>query len=309
MTFSILVIIAVLFTFKQKGGFSLCLVGGSVVWWIITSTWPRAVVLAPTATSDRGNVHDENVILLIFNLFFLYILILNSLARPLGALSQLLKKSGELPRGNILFIICGLSTMLSGYLGGPPILLSAESVIGIQAGGRTGLSTCICGVCFGVAIFFFPLFASVPACAVSAILIMVGVIMFGNSTRIRWSDYHAAVPAFCVTCLICFTYSILRGVAFGYGLYIMINLYTGRLTQHIVKLFQIYRIIKRRSTSRHSLIEDSTVIAKTSSQGSLALAQSQQDLTAFGKTIHRFHKVLDNKFALKESNMKEFVQL
>eukprot|EP01040_Poterioochromonas_malhamensis_P010320 gene10320-11225_t len=41
VTFSILVIIAVLFTFKQKGGFSLCLVGGSVVWWIITSAWPR----------------------------------------------------------------------------------------------------------------------------------------------------------------------------------------------------------------------------------------------------------------------------
>jgi AGZA family xanthine/uracil permease-like MFS transporter len=58
---------------------------------------------------------------------------------------------------------------------------------------------------------------------------MVGVMMFGNAKRIDWTDYKLAVPAYCVLFFIPFTYSILRGVAFGYAIYIIISLYTGKL--------------------------------------------------------------------------------
>lgn len=36
---------------------------------------------------------------------------------------------------------------------------SPESAAGIKAGAKTGLSTLVCGILFGVATFFYPIFA------------------------------------------------------------------------------------------------------------------------------------------------------
>lgn len=38
-------------------------------------------------------------------------------------LAGLTKASGAIPRAGWLFIVCGLTTMLSGYFSGPPILI------------------------------------------------------------------------------------------------------------------------------------------------------------------------------------------
>ena len=51
--------------------------------------------------------HSKEVVLLVFNLLFLYFLTLNGLARSLSDLSGLTKKSGAIPRGNWLLIVCG----------------------------------------------------------------------------------------------------------------------------------------------------------------------------------------------------------
>lgn len=61
---------------------------------------------------------------------------------------------------------------------------------------------------------------------------MVGVILFANTKRIDWTDYKESVPAFIVMFFIPFTYSILRGVAFGYVIYISIGLFTGDMIEN-----------------------------------------------------------------------------
>lgn len=110
---------------------------------------------------------------------------------------------------------------------GPPILVSPESAAGIKAGARTGLSTVVCGILFGISVFFWPLFKAVPAAGTAPLLIIVGVVLFNNVKRVDWTEMKNAVPAYCVLFFIPFTYSILRGVAFGYVVYIFITLFTG----------------------------------------------------------------------------------
>lgn len=85
----------------------------------------------------------------------------------------------------------------------------------------------MCGILFGIATFFTPLFAAVPAAATAPLLIMVGVMMYGNGKRVDWADYKISVPAYCVLFFIPFTYSILRGVAIGYVVYVILGLFTG----------------------------------------------------------------------------------
>jgi hypothetical protein len=80
---------------------------------------------------------------------------------------------------------------------------------------------------FGIAAFFSPLFAEVPAAGTAPLLLMVGVLLFPNAKRIDWSYIGKAVPSFCCLFFIPFTYSILRGVAFGYVSYVIIGMFTG----------------------------------------------------------------------------------
>jgi xanthine/uracil/vitamin C permease (AzgA family) len=65
-------------------------------------------------------------------------------------------------RGRWLYIICGIMTIISGFYGGPPILISPESAAGIKAGARTVLSTVVAGLLFCFATFFAPLFQGIP---------------------------------------------------------------------------------------------------------------------------------------------------
>ncbi|KAJ1443830.1 hypothetical protein B484DRAFT_389263 [Ochromonadaceae sp. CCMP2298] len=144
-----------------------------------------------------------------------------------------LTHEGAIPRGNWLFIMCGVSTILSGYFSGPPILISPESAPGIKAGARTGLSTLVCGLLYAVSVFLGPLFVKVPPSATSPLLILVGLTLFVNTGRIRWTSPDEAVPAFFVLLLIPFTYSILAGVGVGYVLYVLIGCGTGRLQRKV----------------------------------------------------------------------------
>jgi AGZA family xanthine/uracil permease-like MFS transporter len=78
-------------------------------------------------------------------------------------LAKLTKPNGDIPRGRWLFVVCGVTTILSGYLSGPPILISPESAAGIKAGAKTGISTVVCGLLFLISVFFAPIFAEIPA--------------------------------------------------------------------------------------------------------------------------------------------------
>lgn len=236
-----LVIVAAMLHYHIKGAFCTGLIFGTFVWWIISHEWPEALVARPEAEHEPG-LHSSSpqVVLLIFNLLFLYILTLNGLARSLSDLAGLTKKSGAIPRAGWLFIVCGLSTVLSGYFSGPPILISPESAAGIKAGAKTGFSTLVCGILFAISTFFYPVFAAVPAAGTAPLLIMVGIVLFANVKRIDWTVYQDAVPAYCVLFFIPFTYSILRGVAFGYVIYVFLGFFTGQMITNTEEFVRSY---------------------------------------------------------------------
>lgn len=213
---------------KYKAAFFLGLVFGTLSWWWYANEWPDTIMRIPKLTVDRGVTVDFQLLGLLANLLFLYILTLNGLSRSMSDLALLTHPVEEtIPRGHWLFIICGVATIISGFFSGPPILLSPETAAGIKAGARTGLSTLVCGILFLVTIFFCPLFSNVPPTGTSPLLLLVGLTLFTNTNRIKWTHAPDAVPAFFVLLLIPFTYSILSGVGVGYALYVGIALISG----------------------------------------------------------------------------------
>lgn len=289
-----LIIVAVLLHYHVKGAFCTGLIVGTFMWWIISEEWPHEVVGEPAVLADVGTLSNKNIALLIFNMFFLYVLTLNGLGRSLSDLAQLTKPNGAIPRGNFLFIVTGLTTMLSGYLSGPPVLISPESAAGIKAGAKTGLSTLVCGILFGISVFFAPIFAEVPAAGTAPLLIMVGVMMFGNCKRVDWADYKIAVPAYCVLFFIPFTYSILRGVAIGYVIYIMIGLFTGDMIQHIIDFGSNPMAVLFPPKTPAPLATQENVVEEHEETGDeYSAVKEKQQQTFLGRTILNIQKVMD----------------
>lgn len=120
----------------MKGAFSLVLVGNTVVWWAVKNKWPQpAIAEAPVSiNSVHSEDNESDIVVLVLSLLFLYILLLGGLMRSFADTAQLLRGDEEqsIPRGRWIYIICGLMTIVSGLLSGPPILLSPESAAGIK---------------------------------------------------------------------------------------------------------------------------------------------------------------------------------
>ena len=135
----------------------------------------------------------------------------------------LLDKEGNFPGQMAAFIVDGAATSFGSFMGVSPVTTYIESAPGIEAGGRTGLTAIIVGFYFLISIFFAPLLASVPPWATGPALVIVGAMMMRGLTKIDWTNYGEAIPAFLTIVIMPLTYSIAYGIIAGIGSYLVIN--------------------------------------------------------------------------------------
>lgn len=206
------VLISVMMFYHIKGSFCLAVVCCSWLWWMYSHQWPSAIAAMPhvdIATLDF--IRTDKAPVLTVDLIILYVLYLNGLTTSLGNLAVLTREDATIPRGRWIYILSGVFTVISGMLSSAPILVSPESSAAIKEGAKTGLSAVVCGILFLFSIFLGPLFKETPATGTSPILIMIGIILFQNASRIDWTDISHAVPAYVVMFYIPFTYSVVQG--------------------------------------------------------------------------------------------------
>ena len=103
-----------------------------------------------------------------------------------------------------------------------------ESAAGVAQGGRSGLTAFVIAICFAVALFFSPLFLSIPAAATAPALIIVGLLMLEPIRNIDFSDYTESIPAFLCILLMPLAYSISDGILIGLIAYVLLNLLCGK---------------------------------------------------------------------------------
>lgn len=103
-----------------------------------------------------------------------------------------------------------------------------EATSGVAAGARTAFASVVTGILFLLSIFFAPFLAIIPSAATVAALIIVGIFMFKNVTKIDWTDLEIAIPCFLTIAFMAFSYSISNGIAFGIISYTFIKLVRGK---------------------------------------------------------------------------------
>lgn len=126
---------------------------------------------------------------------------------------------------NGIMLSDSIATCTGALFGTSTVTTFVESGSGIAAGGRTGLTALSCAICFVLAIFLFPLIASIPGAAAASALLYVGSLMLKGIKNINVDGVKNAVPAFLTIAMMPLAYSITDGIGFGLISYVIIDLF------------------------------------------------------------------------------------
>ncbi|MCD8139814.1 MAG: ATP-binding protein [Planctomycetaceae bacterium] len=120
--------------------------------------------------------------------------------------------------GGVVGALCGTCTAT----------VYVESVTGIAAGGRTGLTALVIGLLFLLCLPLIGFFRIIPGEAVASALILSGIYLMSLVSLIDWQDIDDAVPAGLSILFMCLTYSILNGMTAGFASHIVMRIAAGK---------------------------------------------------------------------------------
>ena len=157
-----------------------------------------------------------------------------------------LDANGNMPKNLERGLFCdSFATIIGSLFGTSNLTTYVESSVGIEAGGRTGLTAVFAALCFALSLFLAPLVACVPMAAIAPVLIFVGVSMIENIIKIDWKNILVAIPAFFIVTMMPLSYSITTGIQFGFIMYVLVNLVNkkGKEVSPMIYIFTILFII------------------------------------------------------------------
>jgi AGZA family xanthine/uracil permease-like MFS transporter len=157
----------------------------------------------------------------------------------LAEAANLLDENGQPRNVKRALMTDAVATTLAGLVGSSPGTAYIESAVGIEAGGRTGLTAVVAAVLFLPFLFLAPLLSVVPAIATAPALVLVGIFMVGPVVKVNWMQLDDAIPAFLAMVLIPFSYSITQGIIWGFLSWTALKLATGKTKEITLALLVI----------------------------------------------------------------------
>lgn len=149
----------------------------------------------------------------------------------LSARAGFLDQKGNLPQIERPMTADALATVFAAAVGTTTAGAFIESATGVEAGGRTGLTSVVTALCFAGTLFFSPFVSAIPPQAYGPALIVVGLLMLSPVVKIPFDDFTELIPAFAVVALMSFTYNVGIGITAGFVLFPLCKLVSGRLRE------------------------------------------------------------------------------
>lgn len=161
---------------------------------------------------------------------FLFIDMFDTVGTLVGVCTKakMVDEKGNIYRLKQAFMADAIATTFGSMLGTSTTTTYVESAAGVAQGGRSGLTAFAVACCFLIAIFFSPLFLSIPAAATAPALVLVGLLMLEPIRNIPFEDFTESIPAFVCVIMMPLTYSISNGILLGMIAYVLMNLICGK---------------------------------------------------------------------------------
>ncbi|KFL33865.1 MULTISPECIES: NCS2 family permease [unclassified Sulfurospirillum] len=224
-----LVLVFAFYSWRLKGAFILAVVTTAIVAWIAgIAPYPTEFFSLPASVSSIAFELDIKSALTLSLFPVIITFLITDLFDSLGTLAGVGYRAGlfkddgkELQK---TLEIDALASTVCAVVGVSTTTAFVESAAGVEEGGRTGLTAVVAGLCFVLTLFMMPLFKAIPENAIYPVLVMVGVLMFGELSHINFKDTAIAVSTFLIVIMMPLTFSITNGLAFGLISYVLIKL-------------------------------------------------------------------------------------
>ncbi len=192
-------------------------------------SWPRW----PTSTFfalDVGYLVSHFVLVLPLLFYFLCAEFFSTLGTLIGVTgaANLRRPDGSIPNATAAFATDATASIVGPLLGTSVVTAYIESITGVQAGGRTGLTSLTVAAFFVLALFFWPVFVIIPPQATAPALVLVGVLMMQGVARVDMTDLVNAVPIVLTLLVTVLTNNLINGMALGTLSYIALEVAVGR---------------------------------------------------------------------------------
>ena len=191
--------------------------------------------MAPTFFKmDFSGILSLNFVTIMFA--FLFVDMFDTLGTLIGVASKadMLDKDGKLPKIRGALLSDAIGTSLGAVFGTSTTTTFVESASGVAEGGRTGLTSVVAAIFFGLSLF--PIFLAIPSFATAPALIIVGFLMISSILKIDFNDFTEAIPSYIAIIAMPFMYSISEGIAMGVISYVVINVATGHAKEKKISL-------------------------------------------------------------------------
>ena len=236
-----LFIMAVLYTYRVKGAIlygilgtwilgMLCQVTGIYTPDVENGFYTLGETFGKCFTVDFDAVGIINFIVVIFS--FLFVDIFDTLGTLIGVATKadMLDEEGRLPGIRPALMADAIATSFGAVLGTSTTTTFVESASGVAVGGRTGLTALVSALLFLLSTLFAPIFTAIPSFATAPALIMVGFLMVGTVTEIRFDEDNIteAIPAYLAIIAMPLFYSISEGISMGIISYVLLNVAAGK---------------------------------------------------------------------------------
>ncbi|MGG3561864.1 NCS2 family permease [Neobacillus rhizosphaerae] len=189
---------------------------------------PEGLVVANPLTA-LTDVIQHSLYAVVFS--FILVTIFDTTGTMIGVANQAgLMKGDKLPRARQALLSDSIATTIGAMFGTSPTTAYIESTSGVAAGGRTGLTSVTVAVLFILSAFFGPLVGAVSGLSsiTAPALIIVGSLMMGSISKIRWNELDEAFPAFLTILSMPLTSSIATGIALGFISYPLLKVVKGK---------------------------------------------------------------------------------
>ena len=191
--------------------------------------WPASTFLA----LDFKWLFSNFIIALPLLFYFICAEFFSTLATLIGVTgaANLRKPDGSIPSATAAFATDATASIVGPILGTSVVTAYIESVTGVQAGGRTGLTPLTVAALFALALFLWPVFVIVPAQATAPALVVVGVLMMQGLARIDLAQLENTIPIVLTLFVTVLTNNLINGMALGTLSFILICLALARVRE------------------------------------------------------------------------------
>lgn len=194
----------------------------------------KGIVSAPESIApifcqfEFDKIFSVDMLVVVFTFFFIDMFDTVGTLVGVCTKAKMMDENGNIYRVKQAFMADSIATTFGAMLGTSTTTTYVESAAGVAQGGRSGLTALIVGACFVIALFFSPLFLSIPSAATAPALIIVGLLMAEQIKNVEFDDFSESIPAFVCMLMMPLTYSISNGILIGMITYVLMNMICGK---------------------------------------------------------------------------------